>query len=82
MVSTRVFITTLTRSVIVRPSLYGPAIRLFFASRAENARGFKKYFPSGRYLRFRLYTQYGNEDIDKATLKKDIIGYLEWVKRS
>lgn len=80
MVSTRAFITTTALCVIGRPRLYSPAIRLYSRSRAKNARGIKKLFPSGRYLRFRIYTQYGNEEVSKAVLKKDLIHYLEWVK--
>lgn len=80
MVSTRAFITATTLCVIGRPRLWGVAIRLYCRSRAKNARGLKKLFPSGRYLRFRIYTQYGNEEVSKATLKRDLIHYLEWAK--
>lgn len=82
MVTTRAFLVCLSRTVIARPRLYSPALRLFRSSRARHARGIKKYFPSGRYLRFRIYTQYGHENVDALTLRDDIIRYLEWVKRS
>lgn len=80
MVTTRVFLLTLSRTVITRPSLYRPAISLYASSRARNAKGIKRLFPSGRYLRFRIYTQYGNEPIDTSDLKRDIIAYLQWQK--
>ena len=80
MVKTRVFIGCLSRTVIGHPSLILPAWKLYGYTRSRRSRGIVRFLPSRRYIEFRLYTQYGYEDIEKTQLKEDIYQYLIWVK--
>ena len=80
MVTTRAFIGGLSRTVITHPSLISPAFRLYKSTRARRSSGLFRFLPSRRYLAFRIYTQYGHEDIEPEELRQDIVKYLEWVK--
>jgi hypothetical protein len=52
---------------------------MYNASRARESRAIGRFFPSRAYLEFRLYTQYGHEEVSKTRLRKDIADYLEWM---
>ncbi len=80
MVTTRVFIKELSRTVISKPALIPAALRMYNSTRARQSKGIKRFFPSRRYLKFRLYTQYGNEEVPRSVLREDIATYLKWVK--
>lgn len=80
MVKTRVLIGSLSRTVIAHPSLIATAIRLYGCTRARRSRGLVQYLPSRRYIAFRMYTQYGNEIVEKATVREDVFNYLKWAK--
>ncbi len=82
MVKTRVFFSSLSRTVIAHPSLIGTAIRLYGYMRAKQSSGLVRFLPSRRYIKFRIYTQYGTESIEKTILREDIYNYLKWVKES
>ncbi len=82
MVTTRVFIKELSRTVFAKPTLIPAALRMYKVTRARQSKGILRFFPSRRYLKFRLYTQYGNEDVPRSVLRDDIATYLTWVKNS
>ncbi len=80
MVTTRAFLRAVSRTVITQPWLISPALKLYSGSRARQSRGLGRFFPSRQYLSFRIYTQYGNEDVEPEVLRRDIATYLSWVK--
>lgn len=69
-------------TVLRRPDLWLTALgvgRRFAPRRWWRRRPFLPV-PSASYLRFRLQTQYGDEDISKASIGADVIDYLEWCR--
>lgn len=67
-------------AVVRRPSLWGTALRQM---RRTTEPGWWKRrpflpVPSGRYLEFRLITQYG--DAGHAWESVDVVNYLQWCK--
>lgn len=80
MVTTRVFLGCLSRTVLTHPSLMKPAFTLYLSTRARNSKGIARYLPSRRYLAFRIYTQYGKEEVPKEQIRMDLYHYLNWVK--
>ncbi len=80
MVTTRAFLSAVSRTVIAKPSLIFPALSLYSRTRARQSRGVGRFFPSKQYLSFRIYTQYGREDVKPEVLRDDIAAYLAWVK--
>ncbi len=80
MVNTRAFIWAISRTVIAKPSLLPPAIKLALSSRARNRKGMLRYLPSMKYLAFRIETQYGKSHVDSEQLRNDLVHYLNWTK--
>lgn len=82
MVTTRAFLGSVSRTVIAHPSLIIPALSMYNSVRARESSALLRLFPSRRYLSFRIYTQYGHEEVAPEILRKDIADYLTWVKNS
>lgn len=82
MVTTRAFIVGASRTVITHPTLIPSAFRLYKSTRARRSRGIFRLLPSRRYLAFRLYTQYGTEEVEPSMLREDIAKYLNWARNS
>jgi len=69
-----------TAAVLVRPSLWGTAVRQVAVLAAPGwwRRAPRLPLPDADYLRFRLQTAYG--DPDRAPEPEDVVTYLHWCR--
>lgn len=75
------FVAAATRAVIRHPTLLPAAIGVL-TSMARRGWWRRPPFlprPSAEYVRFRLLTQYGDEDADPTV--DDVVSYLRWRRR-